>query len=76
MRSAAFETFIEFLPKFGKSSFLPPLSRGETLSGIKAFQAFLDSRFRGNDKEGSFSKLSLYDLRSCIPAGRSSLSSP
>ena len=45
------ETF-EFLPKFGKSSFLQK-QESSHLNG------FIDSRFRGNDKEGRFSKVSL-----------------
>jgi len=44
------ETF-EFLPKFGKSSFLQK-QESSHLNG------FIDSRFRGNDKEGRFSKVS------------------
>jgi hypothetical protein len=45
------ETF-EFLPKLGKSSFL----RKQESSHLRGF---IDSRFRGNDKEGRFSKLSI-----------------
>ena len=49
--SAAAEIF-EFLPKLGKSSFL----RKQESSHLRGF---IDSRFRGNDNEGGFSKLSL-----------------
>ena len=63
------ETF-EFLPKLGKSSFLRIPDRGPGLAQESShLRGFVDSRFRGNDKDGRFSKLSRRSYESEVEKG-------